>query len=129
MAADPVASEPADSPPSKEATMATSLESAVTPSDGDAIVTVRGDINADTAPQLSTHLGYLIGQCHYHIVLDLAGMVLIDAAGVDAIVRAAAWTRQQDGSFVVRSASPAAAELLDLAGLTQAGTTDPSAGG
>jgi anti-anti-sigma factor len=129
MAADPVASEPADSPPSKEATMATSLQSAVTPSDGDAIVTVRGDIDADTAPQLRTHLGYLIGQCHYHIVLDLAGMVLIDSAGVDVIVRAAAWTRQQDGDFVVRSASPAAAELLDLAGLTQAGTTGPSAGG
>jgi anti-anti-sigma regulatory factor len=56
-------------------------------------------------------------------------VVLLDSAGVDVIVRAAAWTRQQDGSFVVRSASPAAAELLDLAGVTQAGTTDPSAGG
>lgn len=109
--------------------MATSLESAVTPSDGDAIVSVRGDIDADTAPQLWTHLGYLIGQCHYQIVLDLAGVVLLDSAGVDVIVRAAAWTRQQDGSFVVRSASPAAAELLDRAGLTQAGTTGPSAGG
>jgi anti-anti-sigma factor len=120
-----VASEPADSPPSKEATIATLLQSAVTPSDGDAIVTVRGDLDADTAPQLRTHLGYLIGQCHYHIVLDLAGVVLLDSAGVEVIVRAAAWTRQQDGSLVVRSASPAAAELLDHAGLTQAATTPP----
>jgi anti-anti-sigma factor len=123
-----VASEPADSPPSKEAAMATSLQSAVTPSDGDAIVTVRGDLDADTAPQLRTHLGYLIGQCHYRIVLDLAGVVLLDSAGVDVIVRAAAWTRQQDGDFVVRCASPAAAELLDLAGVTQAGTTRPFRG-
>jgi hypothetical protein len=29
----------------------------------------------------------------------------------------------------VRSASPAAAKLLDHAGLTQAATTDPAAGG
>jgi stage II sporulation protein AA (anti-sigma F factor antagonist) len=123
-----VASEPADSPPSKEATMATLLRSAVTPSDGDAIVTVRGDLDADTAPQLWTHLRYLIGQCHYQIVLDLAGVVLLDSAGVDVIVRAAAWTRQQDGSLVVRSASPAAAELLDHAGLTRAAATGPPGG-
>jgi RNA polymerase sigma-B factor len=127
MVADLVASEPVDSPPSKEATMAALLQSAVTPSNGDAIVSVRGDIDADTAPQLWTHLGYLIGQCHYRIVLDLAGVVLLDSAGVEVIVRAAAWTRQQDGSLVVRSASRAATELLGLAGLIQAATTDPFA--
>ena len=109
--------------------MATSLESAVTPSDGDAIVTVRGDIDADTAPQLSTHLGYLIGQCHYHIVLDLAGMVLIDAAGVDAIVRAAAWTRQQDGSFVVRSASQRPPSCWTSPASPKPAPPGPSAGG
>jgi anti-anti-sigma factor len=129
MAADLVASEPAESLPSKEAAMSALVQSAVTPSNGDAIVTVRGDVNEDTAPQLWTHLGYLIGQGHHHIVLDLAGMVLIDSAGVDVIVRAAAWTRQQGGDFVVRSASPPAAELLELAGITHAGITDLSAGG
>jgi anti-anti-sigma regulatory factor len=56
----------------KEATMAPLLQSATTPTDGSAIVTVRGDLDADTAAQLWQYLGYLIGQGHHHIVLDCA---------------------------------------------------------
>jgi hypothetical protein len=37
---------------SKEAAMAPLLQSATTPSDGHAIVTVRGDLDTDTAAQL-----------------------------------------------------------------------------
>jgi hypothetical protein len=61
--------------------MAPLLQSATTPTEGAAIVTVRGDIDADTASQLWQYLGYLIGQGHHHIVLDLRGMILIDSAG------------------------------------------------
>jgi len=49
------------------------LQSATTPSDGHAIVTVRGDIDADTALQLWQYLSYLVDQGHHHIVLDLRG--------------------------------------------------------
>ena len=63
--------------------MAPLLQSATTPTDGLAIVTVRGDLDTDTAAQLWQYLGYLIGQGHHHIVLDLRGMILIDSAGVD----------------------------------------------
>jgi anti-anti-sigma regulatory factor len=58
--------------------MAPGLESATTPSDGHAVVTVRGDIAADTAIELWQHLSYLVSQGHQHIVLDVGGMVLID---------------------------------------------------
>jgi hypothetical protein len=57
------------------------LQSATTPTDSSAIVTVRGDLDTDTAEQLWQYLGYLIGQGHHHIVLDLHGMILIDSAG------------------------------------------------
>jgi anti-anti-sigma factor len=87
--------------------MAPLLQSATTPSDGHAIVTVRGDIDADTAAQLWQYLGYLIGQGHHHIVLDLRGMLLIDSVGVDVLTRASAWTRRKGGELVLRSASPA----------------------
>jgi len=75
--------------------MAPLLQSATTPTDGSAIVTVRGDIDTDTAAQLWQYLGYLIGQGHHHIVLDLRGMILIDSAGVDVLTRASAWTRRK----------------------------------
>jgi anti-anti-sigma factor len=67
--------------------MAPLLQSATTPSDGQAVVTVRGDIDSDTAAQLWQYLSYLIGQGHHHIVLDLRGMVLIDSAGVEVLTR------------------------------------------
>jgi hypothetical protein len=42
--------------------MAAGLESATTASDGHAVVTVRGDIAADTATELWQHLSYLVSQ-------------------------------------------------------------------
>jgi anti-anti-sigma factor len=110
--------------------MAPLLQSATTPSDGPAIVTMRGDLDSDTAAQLWQYLGYLISQGHQHIVLDLHGIILIDSAGVDVITRASAWTRRKGGDLVLRSASPAVAELLAVARLAEAHRSHPlQAGG
>jgi stage II sporulation protein AA (anti-sigma F factor antagonist) len=109
--------------------MAPLLQSATTPTDGSAIVTVRGDIDADTATQLWQYLGYLIGQGHHHIVLDLRGMILIDSAGVGVLARVSAWTRREGGDLVLRSASAAVAEQLELARRTRAHRQHPSAAG
>jgi hypothetical protein len=57
--------------PSKEAAMAPLSQSATTPSDGHAIVTLCGDLDTDTAAQLWQCLSYLVSQGHHHIVLDL----------------------------------------------------------
>jgi anti-anti-sigma factor len=107
--------------------MAPLLQSATTPSTGEAIVTLRGDVDVDTAAQLWQYLGYLILQGHHHIVLDLRGMVLIDSAGVDVIARASAWTRRKGGELVLRSASPDVAEQLELAHRAEAHRRHPSA--
>lgn len=107
--------------------MAPLLQSATTSSDGDAIVTVRGDLDAATAAQLWQYLSHLIGQGHHHIVLDLRGMILIDSAGVDVLARVSAWTRRKGGDLVLRSASPALAEQLELSRLAQAHRRHPSA--
>jgi anti-anti-sigma factor len=108
--------------------MAPLLSSATTPTDGSAIVTVRGDLDADTAAQLWQYLGYLIGQGHHHIVLDLRGMILIDSAGVDVLIRASAWTRRKGGELVLRSASPALAEQLESAHRAEAHRRHPATG-
>jgi anti-sigma B factor antagonist len=109
--------------------MAPLLQSATTPSDGPAVVTVRGDIDADTAPNLWQYLGYLISQGHHHIVLDLHGMILIDSAGVDVIARASAWARRRGGELALRSASPDLVEQLKLARRAEAHRRHPSAAG
>jgi anti-sigma B factor antagonist len=95
--------------------MAPVLESATIPSDGHAIVAVRGDIAADTAIELWQHLSYLVGQGYQHLVLDLEGVVLIDSAGVEVLARVAEWTHHNGGELELRSASPALVEQLALA--------------
>ncbi len=109
--------------------MAPLLQSATTPTDGDVIVTVRGDIDRATAPQLWQYLSYLVGQGHHHIVLDLRGMILIDSAGVEVLARVAEWTGRKGGELVLRSVSPALAEQLALARRTEAHRRHPSAAG
>jgi anti-sigma B factor antagonist len=109
--------------------MAPLLQSATTPTDGDAVVSVRGDLDTQTAGQLWQYLSYLVGQGHHHIVLDLRGMVLIDSAGVEILARVSAWTRRKGGELVLRSVSPALAEQLELARLTEAHRHHPSVAG
>jgi stage II sporulation protein AA (anti-sigma F factor antagonist) len=108
--------------------MAPLLQSATTPSDGQAVVTVRGDIDSETAAQLWHYLSYLIGQGHHHIVLDLRGMILIDSVGVDVLARVSAWTRRKGGELVLRSASPDLAEQLELARRAEAHRHHPADG-
>jgi anti-sigma B factor antagonist len=109
--------------------MAPLLQSATTSSDGGAIVTVRGDIDAQTAGQLWQYLSYLVGQGHHHIVLDLRGMMLIDSAGVQILARVSEWTRRKGGELVLRSASPALAEQLAIARRAEAHRHHPSTAG
>jgi anti-sigma B factor antagonist len=109
--------------------MAPLLQSATTPAGGSAVVTVRGDIDTETAGQLWQYLSYLVGQGHHHIVLDLRGMVLIDSAGVEVLARVSDWTRRKGGELVLRSVSAALAEQLELARRTEAHRHHPSAAG
>ena len=108
--------------------MAPGLESATTPSDGHAVVTVRGDIAADTATELWQHLSYLVSQGHQHIVLDVGGMILIDSAGVEVLARVAEWARRNGGDLELRSAGPALVEQLELARRAEAHRHHPADG-
>jgi stage II sporulation protein AA (anti-sigma F factor antagonist) len=102
------------------------FQSAVTPASGYAIVTVRGDLDAQTAVRLWQYLSYLMLHGRHHIVLDLAGMVLIDSAGVDVLCRASTQAHRDGGDLVLQGARPTVAEVLELAGLSQAQRTDTS---
>jgi anti-sigma B factor antagonist len=109
--------------------MAPLLQSATTSSGGDAVVTMRGDIDAETAAQLWEYLRILLSQGHHHIVLDLRGLVLIDSAGVEVLARVSAVTRREGGELVLRSVSPALAEQLEPAHRAEAHRHHPSATG
>ena len=109
--------------------MALLQQSAVTPTSGWAVLTVCGDVDANTAPRLWQYLSYLIGQEHRQLVLDLGGVGLLDTAGVDVLVRARGRLRQEGGELTVQSPNPAAQELLGLVGLVPPTGVGPSTGG
>ena len=109
--------------------MAPLLQSATTPSKGDAVVTVRGDIDTETAGQLWQYLSYLVGQGHpSHRV----GPTRHDPDRLgrgEVLARVSAWTRRKGGELVLRSVSPALAEQLKLASQAEAHRHHPSAVG
>jgi anti-anti-sigma regulatory factor len=55
-------------------------------------------------------------------------MILIDSAGIDVLARVSAWTHDNGGDLVLRSASPDLAEQLELAHRAEARRRQPSAG-
>jgi anti-anti-sigma regulatory factor len=55
-------------------------------------------------------------------------MILIDSAGVDVLARVSAWTRDNGGDLVLRSASPDLAEQPELVRRAEAHRRHPSAG-
>ncbi|WP_344260508.1 STAS domain-containing protein [Actinomadura napierensis] len=50
-----------------------------------AIVTVIGEVDVYTAPQLRDHLASLLGRGAHHLVLDFAGVAFIDSSGLSVL--------------------------------------------
>lgn len=82
-----------------------------------AIVAVRGDLDAVTAPALRTILVGLADGGQTRIVLDLSGLSFMGAAGLGVIVAALSRLKAVDGSLVLRSAPALTLRLLHVTGL------------
>jgi anti-anti-sigma factor len=86
--------------------------------DGSVVVTVRGNLDIDSAVVLTTTLDQVLGRPEPRVVVDLSGVEFCDSIGLSAFVvgnnRAVAnggWVRLADpGEFL--------SELLDTVGLT-----------
>jgi anti-anti-sigma factor len=82
-----------------------------------AVVSVSGDCDAETAPDLDRMLQAVLETGRDLIVLDLADVEFFGGAALDPIVAAAGRLRARGGQMEVRSAPPMARRLLDLVGL------------
>jgi anti-sigma B factor antagonist len=54
--------------------------------DGVAVVTLRGEVDADHAEQLHAAFGELLGMGVHNFVIDLSGVIVIDGAGLAELV-------------------------------------------
>ncbi|MFI5934308.1 STAS domain-containing protein [Actinoplanes sp. NPDC051494] len=88
--------------------------------DESVVVTVRGNLDLDSAPVLSTTLGQILDRPAPHIVVDLSGVEFCDSTGLSSFV-VAHTTADRTGGWV-RLAAPSAwlHSLMESAGLSPA---------
>lgn len=85
--------------------------------DARVVVRVRGELDACTAPTLGAHLTAVMDLGHVGVVLDLAALTFIDAAGLGVIATTAARLEEAGGTLTVRDASRTALRILGVTGL------------
>jgi anti-anti-sigma factor len=88
--------------------------------DGNAVTLhITGELDAVSVPDLRPVLDDLIGKGHKKIIVDLAGLRLIDSSGVGAIVYLFRRVRSLGGTVVVRGATDQPLAILRLLKLDQ----------
>jgi anti-anti-sigma factor len=80
-------------------------------------VAARGELDIETASQLSQQLDALISQGARLVVLDASEIEFVDSTGLRAVVAAANSLQETGGRLLIEGMSPAMARLLELSGL------------
>jgi stage II sporulation protein AA (anti-sigma F factor antagonist) len=93
-----------------------SVEVAVLSSDA-AIITVCGELDADTGLALQHQLAGQVVRGRRHLVLDLADVPFMDSSGLRVIVRTVNEMRNVDGSVSLAAPSPLVRRVLELTGV------------
>ena len=84
---------------------------------GQAVVSVHGELDMSTAPELSRSLAELLDHRPQEVTVDLAGLEFIDSTGLTLLVRASDHLRQHEGSLVLTSPTTSVRRILELVGL------------
>ena len=82
-----------------------------------AILVVQGDVDMLTAPTLGAMLGVLVDQDHPNVVLDLAALGFMDAAGLAVIADTSARLAQSGRVLTMRAAPRQTRRILEITGL------------
>jgi anti-sigma B factor antagonist len=92
----------------------------VTSVDGtSATVSISGELDVYTAPELRTRLHELVDGGVGLLTLDLAGLSFIDSSGLGVIVGALKRLRERDGTLQLRAPSRSTAKVLEITGLAK----------
>jgi anti-sigma B factor antagonist len=83
------------------------------------VLTVAGEVDLNTAPQLKERINGLIAQGHANLVVDLEGVEFMDSTGLSALVSGLMRTSESGGGMAVVCTRPQVLRLLTLTGLDQ----------
>jgi anti-anti-sigma factor len=85
-----------------------------------AVVAVAGEVDLETASQLSDHALVALREVSPHIALDVSDVSFMDSTGLKVLLSVARRSEAAKGSFAVVGASRTVLRLLSLTGLDQA---------
>jgi len=83
------------------------------------VLTVGGEVDLNTAPQLKERINGLIAQGNTNLVVDLEGVEFMDSTGLSALVSGLMRTNEGGGGLAVVCTRPQVLRLLALTGLDQ----------
>ena len=81
------------------------------------LLTVSGELDIETAPQLTKVLDWLCQQPHHQVTVDLRQVTFIDSSGLGALIRAQHALAAESGRLVLSGPSRPVHHLLDITGL------------
>jgi anti-anti-sigma factor len=94
--------------------------------DATTVLGVRGSLDALSGPELSAIIDVVIDRGHHALIVDLAELDFIDAAGLQVIARGAGRLRRLHGALTLRSPSAMVRRLLAITGMTAHVEIDPA---
>ncbi|WP_035791828.1 STAS domain-containing protein [Kitasatospora mediocidica] len=83
-----------------------------------AVVSVTGELDADTGPVLYVHLANQLDHGRRHLVVDLSGVPFMDSSGLNVIIRAMRQTKLANGSLSLAAPTPTVSQLFRLTGIS-----------
>jgi anti-anti-sigma factor len=83
-----------------------------------AVVTVRGELDAYSAPRLENEINRLVDGGGRDVVLDLSQTGFLDSSGLRAILTAQRRLDETNGRMALRAPSEPVRRLLEITGLT-----------
>jgi anti-sigma B factor antagonist len=86
--------------------------------DGTAVVSVRGEIDVASAPELRTHLHELCTDGTQTVVVDLREVTFLDSSALGVLVGALRRCRENESDFKLVIDSPRLLKIFDITGLT-----------
>jgi anti-anti-sigma factor len=93
------------------------LVATASPASGAVQLTVSGELDIASAPELEAALSQLVAGPHDVLVLDLTGLSFVDCAGMRPIRAARRTLEARGGRVVVRHPTPIVERALRLGGL------------
>jgi len=84
-----------------------------------AVVSVHGELDAYSAPQLDDEVSQLLADGVTDLVLDLSSTKFLDSSGLRAILTVHSQLAERSGRLVLRAPSEPVRRLFDITGLTE----------